>query len=184
MGNRPKAMLVIDGETFLARAVGRCRQAGCDPVWMVIRPGAPDLAALAASLPGFPTVNSDPERGMFSSVQCGLAAAFATDAEPEGFLIHPVDHPAVRVDTLALVIGQLRAAGPEAWVVPRFAGRGGHPVGVGRDTARALLAAPAESSLRRALRSSGYPRGDLDVYDPGILANLNQPQDAPDGKTD
>lgn len=181
MGGRPKALLEHGEETYLARAVRGCRQAGCDAVWIVIAPGVPEVAALAASLPGLPVVNPDPGRGMFSSLQCGLTAAFTVTPGPEGFLVHPVDHPSAKAETLATMVERIRAAGPDAWIVPCWEGRGGHPVGLGAGTARALLGAPSDASLREALRSLGARRIDVAVDDPGILANVNEPGDVPDG---
>jgi molybdenum cofactor cytidylyltransferase len=131
IGRGPKALLSIDGVTFLERCVTTCREVGCEPVWVVVRPDFPELVALAASLPVQVVVNNDPERGMFSSVRCGLSNAISPNLER--FVLYPVDHPRVSATTIRQISNALHS---EAWVVPRFEGQSGHPIGIGIDVAR------------------------------------------------
>src|SRR5207248_38869 len=77
----PKALLrTPDGRRYVEAIVETARAGGCDRVVVVL--GPPHGEAIRASLP--PAVadawNANPERGMLSSVQAGLAA-LAADAE-------------------------------------------------------------------------------------------------------
>ena len=162
----PKALLVHDGVTFLEHCVRVCRKAGCGPIRVVVRPGVPKLHALALSLADMVVLNPDPERGMFSSVQCGLKDWIL---EP-GVVVHPVDHPFVSSISVTEVAASISG---DAWVVPRFNGRSGHPIGIGADLVGGLLGLPDSTILRDALEHVSAKRVNIDVEDPGILGNVN-----------
>ena len=168
IGMGPKALLVQDGATFLEHCVRVCRKAGCSPVRVVVRPEVPELHDLAVSLADVVVLNPDPERGMFSSVQCGLKDVDLDAAA--GFVLHPVDHPRVLHDTVAKVAAQISA---DSWVVPRFKNRSGHPIGIGVDVIEKLSALPDRFTLREALEHVAARRIDIDVLDPGVLENVN-----------
>lgn len=168
IGRGPKALLLDAGVTYLERCVALASEAGCDPIWVVVRPDAPELIRLARSLPVRVVVNEDPERGMFSSVQLAFKEALA--AQPRGFVVHPVDHPRVAVDTVRLIA---RVVDTNDWIVPRYTGRSGHPIGIGRNVANGVLDAPDHFTLRDALECAQARRVNIDVLDPGILENVN-----------
>ena len=176
MNNVPKALMRIDEETFLERVVRTCQEGGCEQIWVVIRPGVPELAALAASLPVHVVVNPDPERGMFSSVQCGMQTALGGTPKPSAVVIFPVDHPRVTPTTVTAVQAALKAHTSRACVQPSHHGKPGHPIAIDRQAAQALLLAPPLSTLREVLRDLGIERHLLPVNDSGILANLNTPE--------
>jgi molybdenum cofactor cytidylyltransferase len=137
-------------------------------------------------------VNRQPERGMFSSVRLGIAAAirsagddaapgapaeFAPDAAPAGLLLFPVDHPRVTAGTVAALVRALPEKPAATWLRPVHEGRGGHPILLDGATAIALLERDPDEPLRDALRGLGLTPQDVPVDDPGILANLNRPED-------
>ena len=70
----PKALLLIENETFLDRMI-RLFSEVCDPVIVVLGHNAEQIRSeiQRASQVSF-VVNPDPERGMLSSLQCGLEA--------------------------------------------------------------------------------------------------------------
>ena len=162
----PKALLVHEGSTFLEHCVLACRKAGCSPIRVVVRPGVPELHDLAASLADLVVLNPDPERGMFSSVQCGFRDWIL---EP-GVVVHPVDHPFVSPITVGRVAALVSG---HAWVVPRFDGRSGHPIGIGADLIEGLPELPDSITLREALERVHANRVNIEVEDPGILDNVN-----------
>ena len=168
MGRGPKALLLDDGVTFLERCVGLVGGAGCDPIWVVVRPDAPELFRLATSLPVRVVMNEDPERGMFSSVRAAFKEVLG--GQHRGFVVHPVDHPRVAMDTVRLIT---RVVDTYGWIVPRYKGRSGHPVGIGREVAKGLLDVPEHFTLREALERVQARRVNIDVADAGILENVN-----------
>src|SRR5687767_4823749 len=86
----PKALLRIEGETFLARVARILSRPAVTTVLAVTGAQAARVAAEAAP-PGLQLVENPRYReGMLSSILCGLEAAEAAGAE--AVLIHPVDH--------------------------------------------------------------------------------------------
>ena len=168
IGMGPKALLMDDGMTFLERAVHTCRDGGVKPIRIVVRSGTPTLQRLAGSLGDAVVTNMDPERGMFSTVQCGFKDV---DLEGmKGFVVYPVDHPRVRATTVADIASEMVKDG---WIVPRFEGRPGHPIGIGAEIIRLLPDLPDWLTLREALEHAKAKRIHVNVMDSGILENVN-----------
>ncbi len=175
MGGRPKALLTLDGETFLARVVRTCREGGCDEVWVVAPPEPPAVLALSKLQRVRAVVNPKPDRGMFSSVQLGIRAVTESSDGAPGVLVFPVDHPRVQATTVRALLDARTRVGETAWLRPMYEGRGGHPILI--PGSAALLARDPREPLRDALRGTGLEPFDVPVDDPGILANVNLPGD-------
>ncbi len=111
--------------------------------------------------------NPDPSRGMFSSIQAGLAAA------PEGdpILFLPGDMPFVAPPTIAAVLAQ--PIRPGRVVMPRFNGTRGHPLALPRSLGNEILKADARSNLSELLTALGIERDYVDVADPGVVRDVD-----------
>ena len=115
--------------------------------------------------------NHAPEAGMLWSVRVGLAEI----PLHEPVLVALVDHPAVRPGTVRRLADALAAVpAKDALVVPRFAGRRGHPIALGPITWRRLRDDSNAGSLRDALRSAAHVV-ELDVDDPAVLEDRDGP---------
>lgn len=130
-------------------------------------------AALEASLPrGWLAIQAaEAARGMGFSLQAGLAAI------PEsclGAIVALGDMPDVQAATWQGLAECLEA---DRLVVPRFEGRRGNPVGIGRDFFSELGQPSGDSGARDLFRR--YPDAVvwLDCEDPGILLDLDRPED-------
>jgi CTP:molybdopterin cytidylyltransferase MocA len=157
----PKALLDYQGETFLSRLV-RLFSAACDPVIVVL--GA---ANLPVAPPARAIVNPDWRLGQTSSFQCGLRAL---PPDADGVLFTLVDHPAVSpatIDALIAASGRLR--------IPRFDGKRGHPIWFSRELVPDLLAVPPDGAARDVIRAHYSEAVFLDLDDPGILADIDDP---------
>ena len=178
MGDRPKALLETDGVSWLARAIRVCEAAGCSSVWVVARPGMAPIRRILDHTPANLVINTDPDRGMFSSAQVALRAALAADPALAGVVLFPVDHPRVQPQTVAALVGAVRL-GTNCVCVPSHNGADGHPIAIDAATARALVGLPATFILSDALTlSASVTRVPVD--DPGVLHNVNTPSDPPD----
>ena len=111
----PKASLVVAGERLVDRAVRVLTDGGCAEVVVVVRADTRVDGAVVV-------VNSDPDRGMGSSLRLGLAAASGDRAA-----IVLVDTPGITADA---VHRTLEVAAPVA--VATYGGRRGHPVVIDR----------------------------------------------------
>ncbi|WP_410571637.1 NTP transferase domain-containing protein [Amycolatopsis sp. cmx-4-61] len=133
----PKALVELDGEPLVLRALRTLAAAGCDPVRVVVGASAGEVRALLPD-PGQVVVADDWASGMGASLRAGLGALERSDRAAA--LVHLVDLPWVGPDILARV-----AARATSGTVARAAYDGvpGHPVLLGRrwwgeiaDTAR------------------------------------------------
>jgi len=166
----PKALLRYQGQTFLDTLISLFAPR-CAPVIVVlganadqIRDGLSCEAALHATF----VINPDYRTGQTSSMQCGLRAL---PADAEGVLFTLADHPAVAASTIDELI-----AHPRSLIrVPRFEGRRGHPVWFSRALIAEFLALPAEGAARDVVYSHVNETEYLDLNDPGIVADIDDP---------
>ena len=87
---RPKAALVLEGQTLLDRALSMLAEAGCRPLYAVVA-GAPDGRRAQTTF----VTNPDWESGMASSLRAGLAAATG-----EAALVALVDQPGITAEAV------------------------------------------------------------------------------------
>jgi len=162
----PKALLRYRDETFLDNVI-RLFSARCFPVMVVLGASAERIRA-GASRPATFVLNSDYARGMTSSLQCGLRAL---PAEAEGVLLTLVDHPAVSPATIDALLGGTSPV----LRVPRHGGRRGHPIWFSRSLAPEFLSLGEHGAARDVVRAHAAETEFLDVDDPGILADIDDP---------
>lgn len=167
----PKALLDYRGETFVARLV-RVLSAACDSVTVVlgnqtdaIRPYVPNRARVV--------VNPDPDRGQLSSLQTALAEAPADD-----FAFIPVDCPAVEEGTVERLARAFAARSASTlFVIPRKAGKRGHPVFATGAVAVEMLALPPTAEAREIVHRYVDRTVYVDVEDDGIFTDIDTPED-------
>jgi len=164
---RPKALLEYQGETFLNRLIGLF-QVRCSPVIVVLGAHADEIRSNTRDDVRF-IINHRYRDGQTTSMQCGL---HAVPPEAEGVLFSLVDHPAITAHTVdALLDGQ---SGP-LLRVPRYDGRRGHPVWFSATLIAEFLALPADGAARDVVRKHFGDTAFLDIDDPGILADIDDP---------
>lgn len=158
----PKAELVVGGVRLLDRAVETAREAGCDLVLAVVRPGT-DVAGARL------VVNLDPERGMRSSL--ALAVEAASDVAALAVVL--VDTPGLTAEAIRSVV--------DAWRPGRIA-TGRYPTGRGHPTVmspqlwrQALAAAGPDEGARAFLAANPELVDEVDVA--GNPADLDTPDD-------
>lgn len=169
----PKALLAIEGTTFLARAAAILDRPGIDEVIAVLGHAA-DRVEREGRLPenARAVVNSAWAEGMLRSILCGLQAAEETAAD--AVIVHPVDHPLVAAATVDAVADALRRGAIVA--VPSVAGKRGHPTGFARAAWPALRSADPSLGARSVLR--GHPDWVTHVAgDPGCVLGIDTPED-------
>src|ERR1700733_3472787 len=167
----PKALLRFQNETFLDRLI-RVFSGVCHPIIVVVGEHAHQIrSGIERGRDVLFAENPDPERGMLSSLQCGLALVPA-GAEAAMFL--PVDHPnieAVTVETLAERFRSERAP----VIVPTYAGEHGHPVCIARPLIDELLALPtcakASDVIHRHVARTSY----IEVLDEAVVTDADDP---------
>lgn len=167
----PKALLKFRDETFLDRLFDVLARV-CSPVIVVVGTHSEQIRkGIASASEVLFAENPDPERGMLSSLQCGLALV-PKDADAAMFL--PVDHPHIALDTVELLAERFRR--DRALVtVPVYAGEHGHPVCIARPLIDELLALPpgakASDVIHRHIARTVY----IEVSDPAVVTDVDDP---------
>lgn len=140
----PKALVRLDGEPLVLRAVEVLRAAGCTPLVVVVGAAADEVRLL---LPADVTAVEavDWAEGMGASLRAGLAT-LREEPDVDAAVVHLVDLPGVT----AAAIGRLSAlAGPDVLARASYAGRAGHPVLLGRSHwAPVALSATGDAGAR------------------------------------
>jgi molybdenum cofactor cytidylyltransferase len=166
-----KLLADVDGVALIDRTLTSLLEAGLARVVVVTRQGAAFDGSRALQDRRVATVvNPDPGRGMFSSIQAGLAVAGG-----DVVLVQPADMPFVGAETVARVAAH--AAVTTAVVIPVHEGRRGHPIAMPRVLCDWAVALDPTTTLRDAIASSGTAIILLDVPDPGVLRDVDVPAD-------
>ena len=138
----------------------------------------------AAGFPMLRTVRSlQWERGLSASLQCGIKAILSA---PEALTVESVlvllaDMPLVREETLSLLCqthNETMAQKPaHAATVPTFQGRRGNPAALYRQIFPLLLTLSGDTGARSLFAALGENILYLPVSDPGILRDVDTPED-------
>ena len=167
----PKALLQYQGETFLDRLI-RLFSAVCRPVVVVLGHEADRIeSGLARAADAVFVVNPDPDRGMLSSLQCGIGIPACVGSDAVLFTL--VDHPNVESSTIERVVAAF-VTHRSPVTVPVYQGRKGHPVCISREVIQQLLALPPTSQTGDVIRS--HPIRRIDVDDPGVISDIDDPE--------
>ena len=170
---RDKALLTYQGQSFLESIVAKLRQTGVGHIAVVLGHHAEEIQRAVKLESVEIVVNRDYQRGQTSSLQAGLRALEASDAE--AVVLCPVDHPAFSPETVRRLIeafGQNHL--PAA--MPTFQGQRGHPVLIGRELFGELLALPADRGANSVLRQHRDATAFIDTEDSGILLDVDDPE--------
>jgi CTP:molybdopterin cytidylyltransferase MocA len=170
-----KLLALVEGEPLLDRTIAALLDGGVDQIIVVTAPGATDLErdVNAFSDPRvWPVENPDPSRGMFSSLQAGMA-----EAEGDALIVLPADMPFVRGATVRLLLDAF--AKKSAIVSPRFDGKRGHPVILPPALRDEIRAAEPTLTLHDILTRHAGMRVDIDVDDMGVVRDVDVVGDLP-----
>jgi molybdenum cofactor cytidylyltransferase len=167
----PKLTADLGGEPLLARTIRSLLDGLVARVVVVAsQTGAFERVPLVHDPRVSVVVNPNADRGMFSSIQTGLAAAVG-----DPILILPGDMPFVRAATVAAVLEAYRRA--PGFIVPQRHSRHGHPIALPGSIRSAVLAASPTTSLNELLKSQHLARIAIEVDDGGVLHDVDTPAD-------
>src|SRR5712691_9580089 len=169
-----KLLTPIEGEPLLDHTIGALLEGGVAEVIVVV--GRDARAELERDVNAMldprvrPVENPDPSRGMFSSIQEGVA-----QVEGDTILVMPGDMPFVSPDTVRAVIAAF--ARKPAIVSPRYRGKRGHPVALPASLRDEVRQASPTATLHDVIHAHADMRVDVDVDDPGITRDVDRPDD-------
>ena len=169
-----KLLTPIDGEPLLDHTIRALLEGGVAEVIVVVgRDARTEIERDVNSMldPRVrPVENPDPSRGMFSSIQEGVA-----QAQGDTILVMPGDMPFVSAETVRAVIATYERK--PAIVSPRYRGKRGHPVALPLSLRDEIRAADHRATLHDVIHAHTDIRTDIDVDDPGVIRDVDRPED-------
>jgi CTP:molybdopterin cytidylyltransferase MocA len=123
----PEALLRHDGTPLVDRAIETVRDAGCEPVVVILGAAADEVQAAAELKGASVVVDKTWGRGIGSSLRVGLKAL--TDTEADAVVVVPVDMPGVTADAIRRVAALPYA---DVLVCATYEGRRSYPMLFGR----------------------------------------------------
>ena len=169
-----KLLTPIDGEPLLDHTIDALLDGGVAEVIVVVgKDGRADLERDVNAMldPRVRAVeNPDPSRGMFSSIQEGVA-----QAQGDAILVMPGDMPFVSPETVRAVIAAYERK--PAIVSPRYRGKRGHPVALPASLRDEIRATDPHKTLHDVIHAHTNNRVDVDVDDPGITHDVDRLDD-------
>ncbi|WAK00497.1 nucleotidyltransferase family protein [Methylobacter sp. YRD-M1] len=154
-------------------AVHACRNllAGTDGVLAVVRPGSEELAARLQAEGAEVRICADAEQGM------GMSLAFGIRARPEaaGWLVALADMPWIMPATIRRVADEIRLGTLIA--APCWQGQRGHPVGFSQVLGPDLAALNGDAGAKSVVQAHLEQLCLVDCNDPGVLRDIDKPQD-------
>jgi CTP:molybdopterin cytidylyltransferase MocA len=161
------------GGTVIRSSVNSLLDAEVERVIVVLGHKAEDIGHALKHLPVQIALSPDPGEPMGVSVGIGMRSV------PEGVhvILLPGDHPAVRPETIRTLM-RVHDMQPKAIHVPVYQSQRGHPA-IFPIAARNGLLHPHPLLGVRALFQGKFECIDVAVDDPGIVLNLDLPEDYP-----
>ena len=164
----PKQLIRLAGETLVERAARICREAGCDPVVVVLGASADEIQRRCSFEDAKILVNEEWPEGMGSSVRTGIRAL---DEDVEGCVVVTCDMPAVSAEHLREVTktGEKTAS--------TYAGRRGVPAFFPRSSFAQLMKLRGDTGARDLLKDApavGLKGGEIDLDTADDLARVRE----------
>jgi molybdenum cofactor cytidylyltransferase len=171
---RPKALLPIEGETFIGRIVTALKRTQVGKIVVVLGHNAEELAAAIRPLAVEILVNPDYKLGQLSSLQVA-ARHLQNDADCDGMLLHLVDHPYIDAALVDRMIQRFHETQKDI-VVPRWRGKRGHPVLFSRRLFAELLAAPLDQGAKAVVNAHANETLEIETDEEGIALDIDTPE--------
>lgn len=170
----PKMVLPWGEGTVLSHVINTYLEAGLDDILVVTGGAREKVNSVATDLGAKTIFNPKFSQGeMLSSIQCGIGAMMN---QTQAVLIGLGDQPQVQGRSVQKICNAYRDTLSKI-VVPSFQMRRGHPWLVTRPLWEELLGMKSHQSPRDFLNAHREDIHYVDVDDPGILADLDTPQD-------
>ena len=171
---RPKALLPIDGQTFIERIVAALKQSGLERIVVVLGFDADEMRAKIEHLPVEIVVNPDYQLGQLSSLQVAIRY-FASDPNCDAVMVHLVDHPYIEAELVGVMMRGFNDS-KKLIVVPRHQGKRGHPVIFSCELFGELLDAPMDLGAKAVVNAHRDETLEIDTDNVGITLDIDTPE--------
>lgn len=182
-----KPLLPIGDITALERVSAALKGAGIKNIIGVTGYRRELLAPVLESEGIVEAYNTDFERGMFTSIQTGIRKAAGIDAgssaapgavpagTPEGYFLMLVDCPLIPAEVLDRILEKHREA-PEAFIVPCYRKKKGHPLFIPGHYTQEILAYQGEGGLKAITKRHEDRLIRLDVDTEAVVLDMDTPE--------
>jgi molybdenum cofactor cytidylyltransferase len=170
----PKALLPIDGQTFIEKIVAALKQTLVAKVVVILGHNAEEMKRRIEHLPVEILVNPDYKLGQLSSLQVAVRR-LESGTDCDGMLVHLVDHPYIDAKLVDIMIERFHASG-KLIVLPRHGAKRGHPVIFARKLFGELLAAPMDEGAKAVVNAHRDDTLEIDTQDSGVTVDIDTPE--------
>lgn len=171
---RPKALLPIDGQTFIEKIVAALKQTKVGKIIVILGHNARELQSKISHLPVEILINTDYKRGQLSSLQLAVRN-LQPDLECDGMLVHLVDHPYLAPALVEEMIRRFYET-KKRIIVPKFHGKRGHPVIFSNALFDEILKAPMEEGAKAVVNAHRAETLEIETEEEGIAVDIDTPE--------
>ncbi len=170
---RFKPLMELGDQTVTERVISVFGSTGIGDICVVIGHRASEMRDMLVSCGVRIEENRDYQSGMYSSVVTGVKSL---PSDCRAFLIHPVDIPLIRPQTVSRVLSAYHETSGKIFY-PTFDGRRGHPPLVDAALKQTILDGNGKGGLRALLARHNTLAVDVPVMDEAILFDFDTPKD-------
>jgi len=174
-----KPLLAINGRPIIQQTIQNIRDAGVEKILVVIGHQAETILPILDDMGVLWVKNQHFQQEMLSSIKIGVTHL---DRRIQAFFLQPGDMPFVKAQTYGKLISVFDPNQMDM-LRPRHENKGGHPVLISVSKIESILAFQGEGGLRALVKQQRWRTVDLDGNDPGILIDLNKPEDIKNAAT-
>ena len=171
---RPKALLPIDGQTFIERIVAALKQTKVGKIIVILGHNARELQSKISHLPVEILINTDYKLGQLSSLQLAVRN-LQPDLDCDGMLVHLVDHPYLAPALVEEMIRRFYETNKRI-IVPRYHGKRGHPVIFSNALFDEILSAPMEEGAKAVVNAHRAETLEIETEEEGIAVDIDTPE--------
>lgn len=172
-GARNKLLELVEGQPLVRRTARKLLDAGLGELHVIT---GYDSVSVEAALEGLPCVfvrNANYEKGMGSSLACGIR--FLSRGNLSGILICLADLPALEVDDVLAVLKRFEECQKTRIVVPEHEGRRGHPVCFPIRCCEALENLSGDRGAKRVIENDTFPIAVVLRGENGCVRDMDTP---------
>ena len=170
---RPKALLPVENQTFIARIVDALRGGRISRIIVVLGHNAEQLRPSIEPLGVEIVVNPAYKQGQLSSLQAAVRL-LDKDSNCEGIMVHLVDHPYLSPQLVETLTRRFNESASKI-VLPVFGGKRGHPVIFSRALFAELLNAPLDQGAKAVVNAHRAETLEVETDDKGITLDIDTP---------
>lgn len=175
-----KQLLTYHGRPLLRHVIDNLSRSKVDNIIVVIGHRHQEVAASLEGLPVQLVINPDYTTGQSSSVKTGIRAlpnpiTFATNTNRQGVLFVLGDLPLLKPETIDILIENFMDNG--GIIAPFYQGTRGNPVLFDLSFRAEFDSLQGDTGAREILARHPEALHRIDVTDPGILLDLDTPED-------